>query len=326
MEIKSVEVDGVEVPLEALKAAYRALRAMEGNAAEENKSYSLDERRRQVRDAWMVTFAKRSGAPEVESGSYWVKEVFDDLVIVEAPDGLYSYSYTIEDEGEVEFGDPVKVKIAYEPVSSGEKALGDDLMIAFGDDIKAVDLDGMKARIGGYLVRFGTPGEPDLTNADYFAADTYYGPADGDGADTMVHHGIPLKAGLEGLSQRILAPIKTKRDEVGIWAETVLDLADQYEKIVHEMVQAGKLKWSSGTAARLARREPDGKISRWPIIEGSLTPTPMEPRLPAVMPLKAYLGMLEGPEPGGGDAGASRLEVTKALARATEVLVGIEEV
>jgi len=325
MEIKSVKVDGVEVPLEALKAAYRALRAMEGEAAGEDKSYSLDERRRQVRDAWMATFAKPSGAPEVESGSYWVKEVFDDLVIVEAPDGLYSYPYTIEDEGEVEFGEPVKVKIAYEPVAAG-KALGDDLMIAFGDDIKAVDVTEGKARIGGYLVRFGTSDEPDLTDADYFAADTYYGPSDGDGADTMVHHGIPLKAGLEGLSQRILAPIKTKRDEIGIWAETVLDLADQYERIVHEMVQAGKLKWSSGTAARLARRESDGKISRWPIIEGSLTPTPMEPRLPAVMGLKAYLGMLEGPEPGGGDAGASRLEVSKALARATEVLVGIDEV
>lgn len=207
---------------------------------------------------------------------------------------------------------------------TGNVAGDENTLIAFGDEVKAVG-EAAEGKVGGYLVRFSTAGERDLTGTDYFAADTYYGPHDGDGADTMVHHGMALKAGLEGLATRILAPIKTRRDTVGIWAETVLNLADEYEKVIYEMVEAGKLKWSSGTAARLARREQDGKISRWPIIEGSLTPTPMEPRLPAVMPLKAYLDALAGTaEPGGASAGALGLEVVKARARVEMLLADVE--
>jgi len=204
-----------------------------------------------------------------------------------------------------------------------EQEIGaEDFMIGFGGEIKAVD--STSGKVGGYLVRFSIAGERDLTGVDYFAEDTYYGPRDGDGADTMVHHGMALKAGLEGLATRILAPIKTRRDAVGIWAETVLDLADEYEKVIYEMVQAGKLKWSSGTAARLARRETDGKISRWPIVEGSLTPTPMEPRLPAVMPLKAYLVLEAGTAEPGAGAGALGLEVVKARARVEMLLADVE--
>ena len=176
-------------------------------------------------------------------------------------------------------------------------------------------------------MRFGSPAERDLTGTDYFAPDTYYGPHDGDGADTMVHHGLPLKVGLEGLSTRILAPIKTRRDEVGIWAETVLNLADQYEQAIFKLVEAGKLKWSSGTVARLARRAADGKLVRWPIVEGSLTPLPAEPRLPAVMPLKAYLALEAGTaEPGGASAGALGLEVVKARVRVEMLLADAEDV
>lgn len=145
--------------------------------------------------------------------------------------------------------------------------------VAFGEAVKALG----NGRVGGYLVRFSSEADPDLTG-EWFTAKTYFGPRDGDGADTLVHHGYPLKAGLEGLADRLLSPLKTRKDEVGIFAEVVLDMADEYEKMLYELVEAGKLGWSSGAPGHMVRCKDSGEITRWPIAEGSLTPTPAEPR------------------------------------------------
>ena len=92
MEIKSIEVDGVEVGMEELVAAYKAEGEREKlREAKREKSFSLDEQRRLVRDAWEAIFRTRPNVPAAEVDAYWVKEVFDDQVIVETPDGLYSY-------------------------------------------------------------------------------------------------------------------------------------------------------------------------------------------------------------------------------------------
>jgi hypothetical protein len=151
---------------------------------------------------------------------------------------------------------------------------GDDLLVFRGDAVKALD-DGGK--VGGYLVRFGSADQKDM-DGDYFTRETYLGPRDGDGAECLFHHSRPVVKGLEGLADRTFSPIKTRRDEIGVWAETVLDLADEYEKAVHEMVKAGKVGWSSGSASHRVRKSADGCIKYWPICEGSLTPIPAEPR------------------------------------------------
>ena len=171
-----------------------------------------------------------------------------------------------------------KLKKLYESEkmpTPGGKALdmNADTMVAWGEAVKALG-DG---RVGGYLVRFSSEADPDLTG-EWFTAKTYYGPRDGDGADTLVHHGFPLKAGLEELADRLLSPLKTTKDEIGIFAETVLNLADEYEKAIYELVEQGKLGWSSGAPGHMVRRKDSGEITRWPIAEGSLTPTPAEPR------------------------------------------------
>lgn len=144
-----------------------------------------------------------------------------------------------------------------------------------GGEVKALDEPG---KVGGYLVRFSTEQDPDLTG-DFFTAKTYFGPSDGDGADLMFHHGLPLKAELAGLADHIFRnPIKTRKDEIGIFAEAVLDMSDKYEAAIYKLAKEGKLGWSSGTAKYLIRKEDTGEIKRWPIVEGSLTPTPAEPR------------------------------------------------
>jgi len=81
-------------------------------------------------------------------------------------------------------------------------------------------------------------------------------------------------------------------DDVGVWVEAQLELRDDYERNIYEMAKAGKLGWSSGTAAHLVEREPAGKAQRvtaWPLgLDASLTPTPAEPRTQAV-PLKSLV-------------------------------------
>lgn len=163
----------------------------------------------------------------------------------------------------------------------------EDVLIYHGDALKALDDSG---RVGGYLVRFSDSKSKDL-HGEYFDAKGYYGPADGDGAETLFEHGFPVmpesapakvKDFIKSLADRTFQPLKTRRDEIGIWAETVLDLADEYEKAVYGLVKMGKLGWSSGAPGHRVKMDKDGRITRWPIAEGSLTPRPAEPKNRAV--------------------------------------------
>lgn len=147
-----------------------------------------------------------------------------------------------------------------------------DSLISYGDAVKVLD----EGRVGGYLVRFTNAASKDITG-EYFTAKTYYGPRNGDGADMLFHHSRPI-AGLMQLADHMFQPISTKVDDIGIWAEAVLDMSDQYESKVFALAKDGKLGWSSGAAAHMVRKSDDGEITRWPIAEGSLTPTPAEPR------------------------------------------------
>lgn len=157
--------------------------------------------------------------------------------------------------------------------------------IYFGSAVKA--LDDEPGKVGGYLVLFTDASQKDL-DGEYFTKSTYFGARQGDGVDVLFHHGrrmpnvlrLPAaqKAKVDAFSDHIFSsPVKTRADEVGIWAETVLNLADEYEKAVYDIVQAGKMSWSSGAVSHLVKKEADGKITRWPIGEASLTPTPAQP-------------------------------------------------
>ena len=140
-------------------------------------------------------------------------------------------------------------------------------LVAFGSEVK--DLGG--GRIGGYLVRFTTEADPDLTG-DYFDAKTEIHVPDS--LDLLYNHGQDST-----LKHKIIGKVSTKFDNVGLWAEAQVHLRDEYEKAVYEMAKAGKLGFSSGALSHLVDREPAGKamhIKSWWIGEASLTPTPAE--------------------------------------------------
>jgi hypothetical protein len=163
-----------------------------------------------------------------------------------------------------------------------------ETVIHFGDTLKALD---DKGKVGGYLVRFGSPTQKDASG-DYFTAETYYGPFDGNNQEALFHHGQPVLKGLEHLADHTFNPIVTRRDDIGIWAETVLNMADEYESKVYEMVKRGKLGWSSGSSPHRVKKLKDGKIVSWPICEGSLTPEPCEPlNRGGIMPLKSLAAL-----------------------------------
>lgn len=150
----------------------------------------------------------------------------------------------------------------------------EDGLVTFGASVKALG-DG---KVGGYLVRFSTDKDPDLTG-DFFTKETDFG--EHKTADVYYNHGLDST-----LKTRKIGKADLKADDVGIWAEAQLALRDEYEQAIYEMAKAGKLGWSSGTASHLMERKAIGKanqITRWPLgLDASLTPTPAEPRNGAV--------------------------------------------
>jgi hypothetical protein len=160
--------------------------------------------------------------------------------------------------------------------------------LVFGstEPIKSIEVKEGKATVGAYAIRFSGPDQKDLAG-EYFTAKTYLGSHNGDGADVLFNHGFAPTKAFDKICERIFAAAKTTIDEVGVFVEHVLELSDEYEAAIAKLVASGKLKWSSGTASHLAKKAENGEITRWPIAEFSYTPTPAEPRLPAISPLKS---------------------------------------
>lgn len=157
-----------------------------------------------------------------------------------------------------------------------------DTLITFGDGVKALD---DKGKVGGYLVRFGSENDYDLSSMkDYFTAETDFGIDDWDNAKSIVlfQHGQDKQLG-----KRRLGSGSMKMDNVGIWIEAQLNIRDEYEAAVYELAKKGKLGWSSGVPAHLVDREQKDNgahhIKSWYLgTDASLTPNPAEYRNGAI--------------------------------------------
>jgi phage head maturation protease len=153
-------------------------------------------------------------------------------------------------------------------------------LVTIGGAIKALGND----RIGGYLVLFGDPASKDI-QGEFFSPKTDFWTPEVGVKPVIYQHGFT-----KALGRRRIGDVTCKVDEVGLWAEGQLKARSEYEakylpKIM-EMVKAGKLGWSSGSANHLVETDDAGQILSWPIVEASITPTPADPRT-HVMPLKA---------------------------------------
>jgi len=187
-----------------------------------------------------------------------------------------------------------------------EKAL-----VFVGGEVKALG-DG---RIGGQLVRVTSRGDYDLTG-DRFDTDTDFGPFQQ--VPVFYNHAQDAVLG-----KRVLSTARLTRNDAGVWAETQLALRDEYEREIYKLAEAGKLGWSSGTAAHLVERRPEGKgyaIKSWPIVEASLTPTPAEFRNSAVT-LKSWIsGQAGQPEPDGSPLADKNVSIVGVKTMSEQVL------
>lgn len=160
-------------------------------------------------------------------------------------------------------------------------------LVSFGDAIKADD----NGRVRGYLVRFGGA---DL-EGDYFTSSTDFGRPMKSGErvpmNLYYHHGQDKQVGKSRIGTGYIT-----MDDKGLWYESQVEMADQYQKMIQELAKSGKLGYSSGATGHMVERKKmaDGRyeITRWPIGEASLTPTPAEP-MNMVKSLKDMYGDME---------------------------------
>ncbi len=148
-------------------------------------------------------------------------------------------------------------------------------------------INAAEGRVGGYLVVWGNPQQRDL-QGEYFSPESELGLDWYDQRPVLYHHGLDgnMKAAVIGVIDRL------KADTTGVWAEAQLDLRQRYVRTVLKLVEKGILGWSSGSLPHLVDVANDGHIKRWPIVEGSLTPTPAEPRRTDVHTLKSAYAAL----------------------------------
>ena len=79
---------------------------------------SLDAKLNQVRDAFY------SQKPEVDDdGAYLIREVYDDTIITDTPNGIYRMPYTVGEQGVIvfDFDKQVRVELTYTPVPETDK-------------------------------------------------------------------------------------------------------------------------------------------------------------------------------------------------------------
>ena len=134
--------------------------------------------------------------------------------------------------------------------------------------------------VGTYGLRFGSPSQLDI-QGDYFDWATDFGTTLGNPIPVMVHHGQPL-AGITQFATETFGPATLTKDVKGLWAEFTLDTSDALQAALLELVEAGALRYSTGSAVHMVKKASDGRILTWPIVEISLTATPAEFRLPRI--------------------------------------------
>ena len=161
-------------------------------------------------------------------------------------------------------------------------------LVNFESAIKADD----SGRVRGYLVRFGGQ---DL-EGDYFTKETDFGRPMKSGdrvpMNLYYHHGQDRTIGKSRIGTGYIT-----MDENGLWYEAQVEMADKYQKMIADLAKSGKLGYSSGATGHMVERKKsaDGRyeITRWPIGEASLTPTPAEP-MNMVKSLKDMYGEMDG--------------------------------
>jgi phage head maturation protease len=142
-----------------------------------------------------------------------------------------------------------------------------NMLIVGGGALKALG----EGRVGGYAVYFTSEHQFDL-DGDFFTKQTNFELEDRTALSLYFAHG-----GDPTMKKRELGKAAFKVDDVGVWAETQLDLRDKWLEKIYELVKKGVLSYSSGAISHLVERVRKANatwVKTWPIGEVSFTPCP----------------------------------------------------
>ena len=146
-------------------------------------------------------------------------------------------------------------------------------------------------RIGAYAILWGDENKKDLTG-EFFDRHT----KDLDVIFKAVGR-LPYlyQHGLDGkMKTRVIGTVDVlEYDDTGLWYESQVKAADEYDEQVMRLIREGKLKSSSQTLSSGRAVAKSGHIDRWPIVEISATPTPAEPRMRPVEEVKSAYQEIE---------------------------------
>lgn len=167
-----------------------------------------------------------------------------------------------------------------------------------------------KNKVGGMLVCFTGPDKRDA-EGEYFTKDTDFmiGVFPVKGAMSLYNHGMDRSIGSCPIGT--IASAEVKADGIHVeadfdflknyktyvtgleaptkWKDKQITMAEQYDKIIGQMIDDGSLGWSSGAHSASVQKNADGHILRWPIIEGSMTPIPAMPFDTKIAPVKSLI-------------------------------------
>lgn len=274
-----IDIDGEQVAVEELIAAYKASKAVTKKEAdgEHPSGHYLVVEDSEKPTTWHLRVRNLGGEPDHRlMGAAWAA----------LHGGYRGNKYEGPDKQEA----IAKLRRLYEQedLEAPSKItlmdfldFDEDALVSIGGAVKAYG-DGKTA---GWLVEFTDPTRPDL-EADYFDAVTDYGPHTFSLA--FYHHGADKALGRRPLKNA--ATLDTR--DGGVWMEHQLDLRNEYEATIYRLAEQGKLGLSSGTAPHLVEREQKGDvnhITRWYLgLDASYTPTPANWRS-RIMPLKSYI-------------------------------------
>jgi hypothetical protein len=139
--------------------------------------------------------------------------------------------------------------------------------IAYGLKVKAEGA----GRVGGYLVCFGFPRD---THGEFFTGNTDFGLDYFDGPKRPVYYHHRQDGADQVVREEIGYIYKLLQDDNGLYAEAQLDMNNPYARRAYDEVLRGEIGWSSGSAPHLVDGTEDGEITKWMLVEGSLTPDP----------------------------------------------------
>lgn len=190
------------------------------------------------------------------------------------------------------------------PTSAASQQKMMDLMMAALDALPEMKsmavkfVKGSRDLIEGLAIPFGSMGRKDL-DGEFFTKDTDLCLEWFNERPLLYHHGLH-----DTIKATVVGRVKSYdiRDD-GVWVQAEIDKNSRYRQHVSKLIDEAAVGFSSGAMQHLVETDTKtGRITRWPWVEESLTPTPASPDALQVYAVKStdlieHLAAIETPIP-----------------------------